>query len=226
MNLSIPFIGRTFASNVPSITPDGISWREFVEKQNPDVFTPPPPNTRYYPYTMMPPSAVPSISMPPPPLPPSKSRSVDSLRPKAPTEHAQDVEFAFSLLEGLLHPESTRRITPRDALNHPFLRDPSEPDDDEMFPHPYGEGVCGHLHFMDEVTEEPCVRVKARSSNGNERRRKGSVTEDEDEERDEEDMVNGDWEDGTEVIVIRAGEGIAVGTQPCEFHRDEFYSTS
>lgn len=77
---------------------------------------------------------------------------------------------------------------------------------------------------MDEVTEEPCVRVKARSSNGNESRRKGGATDD--EEDDEEAMGNGDWEDGTEVIVIRAGEGIAVGTQPCEFHRDEFYSTS
>ncbi len=60
-----------------------------------------------------------------------------------------------------MQPEAVKRITPRAALAHPFLKDPDEPDDDEFVPHPFGEGVCGDYHFHDEVTEEPCVRVRA-----------------------------------------------------------------
>jgi len=97
-----------------------------------------------------------------------------------------------------MHPESTRRMTPRDALYHPFLADPSEPEDDEFFPHPFGEGVCGDWHHLDEVTEEACVRVNV-GVNG-----------------------DGDGEGGGEVRRVMAGEGIAIGRWPCEFHRREY----
>ena len=56
-----------------------------------------------------------------------------------------------------MQPESTRRITPRGALYHAFLEE--LPEDDEFFPHPFGEGICGEWHFIDTVTEEPCVKV-------------------------------------------------------------------
>ncbi|KAJ3872908.1 kinase-like domain-containing protein [Lentinula edodes] len=42
---------RTFSTNVPSITPDGISWSDFVTKQNPDLYSVPEPDVRFYPYT-------------------------------------------------------------------------------------------------------------------------------------------------------------------------------
>lgn len=58
-----------------------------------------------------------------------------------------------------MHPESTRRITPRGALYHPFLADPSEPEDDDLFPHPFGDGVCGKWHYVDEGTDEQCVII-------------------------------------------------------------------
>ncbi|KAH7930636.1 kinase-like protein [Leucogyrophana mollusca] len=135
--------GRTFATNVPSITHDGIAWRDFVERQNLRLMVPPKPDPRYYP------SSATRSSSPPGP----------SHAPPTRESHAKDVEAALSLLAEIMQPESTRRITPRGALYHPFLADPSEPEDDELFPHPFGEGVCGKWHFVDEVTEEQCVYV-------------------------------------------------------------------
>lgn len=89
-----------------------------------------------------------------------------------------------------MEPESHRRITPRGALYHPFLTDPSEPEDDELFPHPSGEGVCQKYHFKDTVTEEHCV------------------------------LLNIDGQEKVRRLV--AGEGIAIGSTPCEFHGREF----
>ena len=89
-----------------------------------------------------------------------------------------------------MEPESHRRITPRGALYHPFLADPSEPEDDELFPHPSGEGLCQKYHFKDAVTEEHCV------------------------------LLNADGQEKVRRLV--AGEGIAIGNTPCEFHKREF----
>ena len=73
----------------------------------------------------------------------------------------QDVELALDLLEKILHPMCTQRLTARDALYHPFLFEESSIDDDNC-PHPLGEGVCSSLHFQDSVTEEHCVRIYER----------------------------------------------------------------
>ncbi|KAH7887499.1 kinase-like protein [Phlebopus sp. FC_14] len=187
---------RTFATNVPSISAEGISWREFVERQNPHMMEFPRPNNRYYPYNGQQAVLVSHNPNPPPPSSSSSSYSPAHIpRHSAvpyPTEesHGNDVENALSLLKQLMEPESTRRITPRGALYHPFLADPMEPEDDALFPHPFGEGVCRKYHFLDEVTEEPCV------------------------------LVNVDGEEKVRSLV--AGEGIAIGGNPCEFHRKEF----
>jgi cell division control protein 7 len=194
------FAGRTFATNVPSISQDGMPWREFVQKQNEELMEPRTPNPRFYPYNTIPSQLETNSHLPPPSSSSSghdrssPSASPSTLAPSTPESHAQDIDSAFDLLEGLMHPESTRRMTPRDALYHPFLADPSEPEDDEFFPHPFGEGVCGDWHHLDEVTEEACVRVNV--------------------------GVNG--EGGGEVRRVMAGEGIAIGRWPCEFHRREY----
>lgn len=166
----------------------------------------PRPDPRYYPYNMYEAQSTPG-------RPPLSSSSVhSSLSPKYdgnhsssgcsstpthtippyPTEesHRVDVENAFSLLKQLMEPESHRRITPRGALYHPFLTDPSEAEDDELFPHPCSEGVCQKYHFKDAVTEEHCV------------------------------LLNIDGQEKVRRLV--AGEGIAIGSVPCEFHRRQF----
>lgn len=94
-----------------------------------------------------------------------------------------------------MHPESVRRITPRKALYHPFLKDPDESDDDELFPHPFGEGICAEWHFSDPLSDEPCVKVFKN---------------------------DGGDEENTEIKRIFPGEGIAIGKQPCEFHKEEY----
>ena len=76
-----------------------------------------------------------------------------------------------------MEPESNRRITPKNALAHPFLKEAEEPDDDEFVPHRFAEGVCGRYHFFDEVTNEPCVRIR--------KRKKTDEEEDEGEEERE-----------------------------------------
>jgi len=91
-------------------------------------------------------------------------------------------------------------MTPRAALYHPFLACPDEIGDDHFFPHPFGEGVCGEWHFKDDVTEEARVKVGLFG----------------------EPLREGDGEGGYEVRTLLAGEGIAIGREPCEFHRPEF----
>ncbi|KAG7447698.1 kinase-like protein [Guyanagaster necrorhizus] len=122
---------RTFSTNVPSVTATGMTWREFCEKQNPEIYTPPSPKPDFYPHADTPTSE---------------------------EEHHQDLDNAFDLLEKLLHPEAVHRITPRDALYHPFLA--QSVGDDEFFPHPFGKGVCAHLHRIDDVTEQPSVLIE------------------------------------------------------------------
>ncbi|KAG1768655.1 kinase-like protein [Suillus occidentalis] len=196
---------RTFATNVPSISQEGISWREFVVKQNPNIFKPGTPDPRYYPYNGYDTHSPGGLNYPPPSssssygyrqTSSSRSRSTTPTRastPAPPTadSHRADVEAGLSLLAEVMHPESTRRITPRGALYHPFLADPSEPEDDDLFPHPFGDGVCGKWHYVDEGTDEQCVIIL-----------------DEGEQK------------GRRVM---SGEGIAIGRWPCEFHRNECY---
>ncbi|PSR80981.1 hypothetical protein PHLCEN_2v6571 [Hermanssonia centrifuga] len=185
---------RTFITNIPSLSQEGVSWREFVERLNPKLREPPKPDHRFYPYT----TPAWSETRPPPSSssPTSHSRysasrySSGSRSPSPATQesYAADIDNALDLLEQIMQPEAVKRMTPRAALAHPFLKDPDEPDDDEFVPHPFGEGVCGDYHFHDEVTEEPCVRVRA--ANGK--------------------------------IVVRrlmAGEGVCIGRMPCEFHK-------
>jgi cell division control protein 7 len=198
-----------FSTNVPDVRVDGISWQEFVERQNPDIRTPKPPDYRYYPYTFPAYSrATPSEEVPPltssSPSRSGGSRSqspttdpfapTNSLASPATQKHIQDLENAYDFLEKVLCADSTQRITPREALYHDFLKptEGEEPyvnmDDDLFFPHPAGTGVCGGLHSIDPETNTHSVKIE--------------------------------YSDGTaDIHTVAAGEGIAIGDQPCEFHQ-------
>lgn len=156
-------LDRTFATNVPVVSRDGLTWREFVERNNPERFAVPTP----------PSSPQPSSSR-------SGTNNLNSQLSSEPAQHTRaesqtsafdtylnDLDLAFDLLDKLLVPESINRITARDALYHPFLVEPGE-GDDAFFPHPIGEGLCGQYHFRDEVTEEHYVQIVG--LNGIERR--------------------------------------------------------
>lgn len=215
---------------MPTVLGEGMPWREFVTKQNPEAYTPREPDLRCYPfnapaYRSYLEEVAEKAQNPPSSSSPitsttnahfssdastllNNSTAARSLSPPhphpliSPEQHTSDVDSAFDLLEQLLHPESTKRITPKRALAHPFLagksgEDDCLPDDDEFVPHEFGEGVCGKWHIRDEVTDEMCVRIKVRCECGE----CGGV------EREE-------------VRVLKPGEGIAIGSQPCEFHED------
>ncbi|KAJ3851959.1 kinase-like protein [Lentinula lateritia] len=196
MELTACLHSRTFSTNVPSITSEGISWSEFVTKQNPDLYSVPEPDVRFYPYTKQ--------------LKDQAQRQIQELdAPKQtpfhdpdrehddisqhdsyrltplPSSSPKDIDNALDLIEGLLHPLCTKRLTPRSALYHPFLHyldEEVEPEDDEFFPHPFGEGVCRKWHARDEVGAPYVWRKKV-------------------------------WHS------LTSGEGIAIGKQPCEFHK-------
>ena len=163
--------------------------------------------------------------------------------------YKQDLEDALDLLNKLLDPLATNRITPRGALAHPFLKihrhgGPAEwgeePDDDEFFPHPFGEGICGEWHFRDEVTEEPFVRVEEDCEcdecedvceDGEEAGEEGGREGEEEEEGEEDKEGRRETRRKArgrrrrrveEVLTLVAGEGIAIGRQPCEFHKGDF----
>ncbi|KAG6848438.1 hypothetical protein H0H93_016951, partial [Arthromyces matolae] len=211
---------RTFCTNVPSVqkpTP----WREFIEKLNPSIYEPPEPNLEYYPYNQpayhehmarefeqsrhsVPPSSS-TVSSPTslyfprsssPAMLDAEPTVEDLLRPPSEEKHRKEIELAIDLVEMLMNPFSTRRITPREALAHPFLLgeegDFDEAvDDDEFAPHLFGEGVCGHLHFRDE-TGAPAVKVQIRC---------------ECDDTACEEVIE-------EVILVEPGQGLAIGRQP------------
>lgn len=185
-------------------------WRTFIEKQNQDLYSPPEPDPRFYPYSQMDPMQRGNGHPPQSSSPDSRRSDASRSSPNSPRDehfpvpnkedHARDVDTAIALVERIMHPESIHRLTPRDVLYSDFLCEGvDEPEDDEFFPHPFGSGVCGQHHFRDDVTEEPCVKVFVR----------------------DKDAVEGD-EEGyrTEVRRLVSGEGIAIGREPCEFHRD------
>ncbi|KIK64647.1 hypothetical protein GYMLUDRAFT_39661 [Collybiopsis luxurians FD-317 M1] len=395
---------RTFSTNVPSITPDGVTWPEFVTRQNPDLATVPEPDVRFYPYTqqlkeraekqlrdleaadetpssnsydrnqdgntpepdayrltpipsssspshlsinVVDPSSASSLAFPssPPksgsgsllhledgemsPLTPIEEDDDDGLGADArgfgedepmlkmemllegPTQeqHEKDVANALDLVEKLLQPKCTSRITPREALYHPFLhksltsgdgdddrrsmgesrsrrgssggghgqqrqestsapvnedtemnpppedetrlemkvdkqrqrregkdlkqaqdQEGGDPEDDEFFPHPFGEGVCRQWHYRDEVGM-PYVYVYAEDDEED-----GDSNDDDDEDFDRYFASSrrrgvrgrnggrgsgGNGNESKKQMVIRSllsGEGIAIGNQPCEFH--------
>ncbi|KAJ2931030.1 hypothetical protein H1R20_g6060, partial [Candolleomyces eurysporus] len=154
----------------------------------------------------------------------AKRKAIEAAKAKRQAEeleaYKQDVENALGLLEGLLHPESVRRLTPKEALAHPFLAEvdsgashpsssrlppqtristessthtkpsvdlkgksraidsfPSHSsgapatsakdevkmkNDDDYEPRPFATGVCGDMHFVDPVTDQPGVIAKGR----------------------------------------------------------------
>ncbi|KAI9508140.1 kinase-like protein [Russula earlei] len=198
MEITATLHSRTFTTNIPSITQEGKPWREFVETLNPKLREQPESALGPNPYSLNEASSGGGSYAPPPPSSsPGADTAIRETRLASPhvddvQDHETGVEQALDLLERLLHPESIKRITPRQALYHPFLRE-SE-GDDAFFPHPFGEGVCGEWHFVDPVTEE--FRVRIRTEEGN-----------------------------TSVIAVMAGQGMAMGDEPCEFHRTEDFST-
>ncbi|KXN86110.1 Cell cycle serine/threonine-protein kinase hsk1 [Leucoagaricus sp. SymC.cos] len=155
MEITATLHSRVFISNVPSTQGDGVSWRDFVKKQNPDLYTPREPDL-HQDKTM------------------TSSSTATTTNPHpliSPAQHTRDVDNAFDLLDQLLVPESTKRIIPKRALAHPFLagqpgEDDALPDDDEFVPHELGKGVCGKWHFRDTVTEEEFVKIRARCQCG------------------------------------------------------------
>ncbi|GJE87431.1 kinase-like protein [Phanerochaete sordida] len=248
---------RVFQTNVPSISQEGMTWRNFVERLNPDLHTPPTdPDTRFWPYCLEPPTTSggsASIRDPPTSSSPSSSPPAESPPSDTPladfvaATHEQDVADALSLAEELLRPDAVKRLTPLAALEHPFLRDPAlvceGQTEADVVPHPFGLGVCGELHWQDERGrpyvgvwdpqrhERKRKRGAARGSPARARRRiavyergrGGEVQEvDLDADSDEEFEVD---ECGRRVVqgmiwrTVLAGQGIAVGNSPCEFHK-------
>lgn len=217
---------RTFQSNVPSITLDGISWSEFVVRLSPDIYKPRKPDPKYHPPATSP-HQTSTLSNPadisdahshspnhPPPTSSSSPRSFAASRfspslDDSEGEHALDAEIeaetkyrkemdqALDFVEKIMHPESVRRLTPRQALYHPFLHEGS-PDgregDDEFCPHAHGGGVCGMWHEWDEETEEMVVKVKVRDAEGRE-----------------------EWVQRR----VAPGEYVPIGRRPCELHKEE-----
>jgi len=74
--------------------------------------------------------------------------------------HKAEITLALDLLEKMLNPDATRRVQPRNALKHPFLSEEAEGiNDDDAYPHAFGGGVCGDLHYYDDDTGEACVQL-------------------------------------------------------------------
>ncbi|KAG8735217.1 hypothetical protein FRC10_010876 [Ceratobasidium sp. 414] len=127
---------RTFLCNIPSALESNLKWAELAKKLNPGLYESP-----------------------------ADCDDKDRKRHKA------LIDEALNLLEQCLALDATKRITAQAALHHPFLSlKPVKPQgaliplqsgeqaigmlsDDELAPHPPGQGSCAALHWLD-ATEE------------------------------------------------------------------------
>jgi cell division control protein 7 len=136
-------VDRTFATNVASVDHPEITWAELVNRINPHMYQNPTQRQIR-------------------PLPRRSPAAMQELPTVRSSIHNLLVKSAVDLMSKCLHWDPTQRITARDALYHPFLAMDKEDritEDDCAYPHPFGCGVCGDLHFRDELTDEPCILV-------------------------------------------------------------------
>lgn len=165
--------GRTFSTNVPSIPVEGMTWSQFVAKLNPNLMVPRKEFTHFYPHCK---SGETTLVEPPLSSSPFSSHSASVIEPAKssyrPRErssspfvaneetHKAEMTLALDLLEKMLNPDATRRVQPRNALKHPFLSEEAEGIcDDDTFPHAFGGGACGDLHYYDDDTGDACVQL-------------------------------------------------------------------
>ena len=196
---------------------------------------------------------------------------------------------AYDLLEQMLLPDMTKRITARDALLHPFLVEMIDPDtvdgsvdvtvngvevrrardpetgailealgDDIYAPKPLGQGICARGHWLDEETGEHCCFIvlgeAIQKSSMKERKNEADPTERskeaaarsrrrqmKEERQRLKEMEHGiltamaeSWPEDPDspdsrgvsrsvkvrVMRLAAGEGVAIGLDPCEFHQE------
>lgn len=241
------YLGRTIATNVPDLDADGVTWQEFVERLNPGIKEPRKYDMRYYPHNCKHRDGRGAVMPPQPPLSSSSTliegsdaASVDLTsqdtaqqqtdryaNPPSSERHAKDMKIAFHFLESVLHFESTKRATPRKALYHKFLEEAGAPPDDEVVPRVTAEGVCERYHAVHNGVHY--VNVYRRCTC------RGRKTHPDWEEGEEVDLDSDGGESGVdddlgnekecehmyeELLSLSAGEGIAIGNQPCEFHKD------
>lgn len=102
--------------------------------------------------------------------------------------------------------------------------------DDEFFPHPPGEGVCAAWHFEDEDTGSLYVKIRvpappssagsgsSSSRTGLSRKGRKRMRGDGDEDGEADDVELRRTE--TKMKRLDAGEGMAIGRMPCEYHRN------
>ncbi|KIM36088.1 hypothetical protein M413DRAFT_427965 [Hebeloma cylindrosporum] len=223
--------GRTIATNVPDLDQDGISWQEFVERLNPDIWTPRKYDMRFYPHNtkhrdgraLHAQEAEQRHHLRQ--LEEQQQHAEKYMNPPSVERHSKEMKQAFHLLESILHFESTKRFTPRKALYHPFLEEAGCLEDDSYVPHVPAQGVCSELH---EILEDGShqVRVMNRCSC----RKQGGHEDDDDDDEvrrhghgpGAEDVDDEEWcgvmvyED----IIVEAGQGIAIGDNACEYHRN------
>ncbi|KAF9562510.1 kinase-like protein [Agrocybe pediades] len=232
--------GRTFASNVPDIDPDGLTWRQFVEKMTPDIWKPRKYDMRYYPHNSKHRDGRGSSHMPPPSSSPTSNSGTQDLpididaatrdsvqsdryaNPPSEERHTKEMKIMFSFLESVLHFESTKRYTPQKALYHKFLEEPGVEGDDAFIPNRIGEGRCSEHHYRDEETGVNYVRILHKCVC---QRKKGPIFDEEDGQElapDSEVDEAYEWcgKYIADVRPLEAGEGIAIGNRPCEFHTD------
>jgi cell division control protein 7 len=142
------------------------------------------------------------------------------MNPPSVERHSKEMKQAFHFLESVLHFESTKRLTPRKALYHPFLEEAGCLEDDTYAPNTPGNGVCRELHQV--IQDVHWVTIMKRCSC----RKGGSHDNEEDDDvvghTGAEDVDDEEWcgEMVSEDVQVEAGHGIAIGNNPCEYHRN------
>ena len=237
--LSNTFLGRVVATNVPSIPPLEITWREFAVGLNPSIEKGRMTDHRFYPFNVknrdsrdprnrsrsLSRSRSAALRM----VPPVSSEADDPFTDNSTsinlekTKYEKDLSDAFNLLQGLLDPLSTTRITPSAALAHPFLAEYDEQgnliDDDDFVPHLIGEGECGKLHKIEQETGNHVAKVRMECDCHD------LVDLDDNEvDADENGVVHQEGCPGwvEQWLELETGEGVPIGRRPCEFHEEDF----
>ncbi|KAF8180184.1 kinase-like protein [Pholiota molesta] len=216
--------GRTFATNVPELDQDGISWEQFVERLNPDIWKPRKYDMRFYPHnskhrdgrgsasastsTTTPapvPEPTPSSPAPAPPSTDPSSGAPSDPPPPPPLPLASDRH---------LNPPSAERHTRELRLAFHFLEQVLQVESTKR----YTPRKALYHTFLDEAGADGDDQfvphpIGAGVCGAHHELDSRGVHWARDEEGAKGHMVE-------EQIELQAGEGVPIGQKPCEYHRN------
>lgn len=226
---------------MPTLDHNGITWEELATRLNPSLTSPTEPAPQHH-STSSPGEDYQHVD-------PEYSRATDPLLPQVfdllERMLHHDMTKRITAREALAHPFLVERVRlydeDEDLIDGDAVaREPqvevgewTDPEtgetiiakgDDLYVPHPIGEGVCARGHWREEETQSHYVFLVLPEEEPPKNQKQARKRAKRDEILNILALEMGEGEETKTVRVqakhLVAGEGVAIGVEPCEYHKD------